>query len=846
MSETNKRQKKQKKKKTAGDSHPLMRFIEDSKAYPYALFSLMVVGILYLFSDFIFSDRMLSGSDTINAGVFFREMLVEHVKNSGSIPKWNPYIFGGMPYVDAFHGDIFYPLSVIKYFGSIFRVLGWALILHVFLAGIFMYSAARQFNIPRLPASLAALGYMFSGYFISLVAPGHDGKMFVTALFPLTMLFLDRAFQRDMLLNFSLLGLTIGVIILSPHPQMSYFALMALGFYTLYLLYQRFKSRTNDRTVVTSLAKHGFGFALAVVLGLGVSAIQFYPGVNYTQNFSPRADSKSGYQWATSWSLHEEDVVNLINPQFGGTNASIADYPDVKYWGQNYFKDNSEYAGVVVLFFGLIGVFFYRRKGIFFGSLALFALSYALADTTPLFRLYYWIIPNVKSMRAASMIMFIFSFSLSLCAGFGLQWVLEKYQNASATTRSRFQKYLLISAGSLGALALLWGIAGEAMLSGFGNMFFDNFKTQAIRGDGTTRWTIALQNLPSAQRGFWISFMLVGVSAALVWLKTRGKIRTVVLVMIPLLAMFDGAGFGRRFIGTVQPTRLQQLFSPNPITNYLQKEQRKPGAQGAFRTMQWGVFGGDFLPYFDIEMVSGYHGNQLRWYDALLGGPAQITNKFLGGAALTNIMNPRFMNLVGTRFFVLPKRSPVPLNLFGAPLKTGLDLGSVVIYENPNHFPRAFLVDTLIEMADQADVNAQIVRGSANLRTIAFSDSLPDSWRISPRDSGATDSAWIIHSGMDSIVVGYQATADRGLVVTTAWYDAWRPEIDGAEIDLLRLDGAFLGVILPAGSGNVVFRYKSPRFETGKTITYSSLALCLLLLGFGWYRKRDAATAVQR
>lgn len=816
--------------------HPVMRFINESKAYPYLMFGVMALGIMYLFSDFIFSDRMLSGSDTINAGVFFREMLVEHVKSSGSIPKWNPYIFGGMPYVDAFHGDILYPLSSLKYFGNIFRMLGWNLALHVFLAGMFMYFTARQFRIPRLPATLAAIAYMFSGYFISLVAPGHDGKIFVTALFPLTMLFLDRAFERDSILNFALLGVTIGVIILSPHPQMSYFALIALGFYALYLLYKKFR----EGVVISKLAAYGAGFAVAVTLGLGVSAIQFYPGFKYTKEFSPRADTKSGWEWATSWSLHEEDVVNLINPQFGGTSASIADYPDVKYWGQNFFKDNSEYAGVVGLFFGLIGIFFYRRKGIFFGGLALFALSYALADTTPLFRLYYWLIPNVKAMRAASMIMFIFCFSISLCAGFGLEWIMDKYQDAGAKTRARFRKYLLISVGSLGALALLWGVAGESMLSSFGNIFFDNFKTQALRADGTTRWDLALKNLPSAQRGFWISFVLVGVSAGLVWLRLQGKVRTVMLVMIPLLAMFDGAGFGRRFVATVQPTRLQQLFGPNPVTQYLQKQQGQPGAH---RTMQWGVFSGDFLPYFDIEMVSGYHGNQLRWYDALLGGPAQVPNYQLGGSALTNITNPRFMNLVGTRFLVVPKRSPIPPTHFGQPLKTGLDLGQVVIYDNPNYFPRAFIVDTLIEMADQEEVNSQILQGTGDLRRIAYTDSLPDTWVDSPRDSAADDRAWLIHSGMDSIVVGYQTTAERGLVVTTAWYDAWRPEIAGEEQELLRLDGAFLGVILPAGTGEVVFRYKSPRYETGKVITYISLALSLLLVGFGWYRRRDTAPA---
>ncbi len=216
--------------------------LDRNNAFPYLFFVVVGIAVLILFRKFVFSDLMLYGSDTLNAGVFFREMLVDHVRNIGGPPHWNPYIFGGMPYVDAFHGDIFYPLSSLKYFGNLFRMLGWNLVVHIFLAGLFMYWTAREFALSRVASAVAAVCYGFSGYLISLVAPGHDGKIFVTTLFPLAILFLDRAFNRRALLNFTLLGVVIGVIILTPHPQMSYFTLWALGFYALYLLYQRFKS----------------------------------------------------------------------------------------------------------------------------------------------------------------------------------------------------------------------------------------------------------------------------------------------------------------------------------------------------------------------------------------------------------------------------------------------------------------------------------------------------------------------------------------------------------------------------------------------------------------------------
>ena len=46
-------------------------------------------------------------SDQYIAGFAFRDFAVQQWHATGSIPQWNPYLFGGMPYVAAMHGDIF-------------------------------------------------------------------------------------------------------------------------------------------------------------------------------------------------------------------------------------------------------------------------------------------------------------------------------------------------------------------------------------------------------------------------------------------------------------------------------------------------------------------------------------------------------------------------------------------------------------------------------------------------------------------------------------------------------------------------------------------------------------------
>jgi hypothetical protein len=94
---------------------------ESSPWFVPVAFGLMTLALIICFREFIFSDKMLYASDTIQAGIFMRAFYIDYFLQHGSIPGWNPYIFGGMPYVDAFHGDIFYPLSILKFGISLYR-----------------------------------------------------------------------------------------------------------------------------------------------------------------------------------------------------------------------------------------------------------------------------------------------------------------------------------------------------------------------------------------------------------------------------------------------------------------------------------------------------------------------------------------------------------------------------------------------------------------------------------------------------------------------------------------------------------------------------------------------------
>ncbi|UCE25480.1 MAG: hypothetical protein JSU74_05390 [Candidatus Zixiibacteriota bacterium] len=783
---------------------------EDWPYFTPLVFAVLFLALVVLFSDFIFSDKMLHMSDQIQAGVFFRTFLVEYVQQHGAVPQWNPYIFGGMPYVEAFHGDIFYPLSVLKFIAGTYRWQGWTLFFHIFLAGLFMYFAARQFKLSKIASLLAVACYTFAPYLVSLVSPGHDGKIYVTALFPLVMFFLERGLTSETFkrafFNFSLLGLVIGVIILSPHPQMSYYMLWAAGLFTVFRLVVLFRASKSWAKLIqpASLA------AYAVVIGLLLSAIQFYPGYLYTQNFSPRADTKQGWEWATSWSLHEEEAFSLLIPEFSGTNAGQSQ--SRPYWGKNFFKDNSESVVTIALFLAAIGFFFSRRReAYFFGGLALFALVYALGATTPIFKIFFHVVPMVKSLRSASIIMFIFSFSAALLAGMGAQAIIDEARKARGKFSRRFEYLLFGFPGTLLLLAILFKINGRTMLDLWSSMFYS--EAPRISAQGVTKLDLAYMNLPSIQSGAWMAFLFVGLAALFVWLYRNGKAGMWALTLLILLPIIDGVRFNQRFVNTID---LNAVWSRvKPVTDIFTSQE------GKFRVMNLAshIIAEDVLPFYGTEVVVGYHGNQLRWYDHLLGGPAK-----------RNERNPRFLNLVGAKYIMFPGDQQVPEGYFGdEPVAVTHDFRVIKIWRNENALPRAFLVDSARVFNSVEEAREQVLTGSDDFLQVVYLEQQPEQQYAV--DTTGNDSVWIIDYQVDSVLLGVNCDGNKILVLTDNYYDAWHAYVDGVERPVLRSYGSFRAVEIPAGTERVLFKYKSMRYRTGKLVTALTSLYLLVIIG---------------
>ena len=168
-----------------------------------------------------------------------------------------------------------------------------------------------------------------------------------------------------------------------------------------------------------------------------------------------------------------------------------------------------------------------------------------------------------------------------------------------------------------------------------------------------------------------------------------------------------------------------------------------------------------FLPQFGIDVVTGYHGNQLHWYDNLLGG-----------RATTYLSHPRFVNLVGAKYILLKTNVELPPNEYGdIPVQTAMNFKFFNIIQNDNALKRAYLVNKYEVFPNRQEVYTRVLDGEDDLSRVVYLEADPD---INiPPDSIGTDSAWVISRTYNSVEVGIECTTNRLLVLNENYYDSW-------------------------------------------------------------------------
>ena len=783
---------------------------------------LFVLATVVLFGEFIFSDRMLYGEDILSLGYMARDFFAERL-GAGDVPLWAPRLLGGVPTLESIStGDGVYPTSLLYLVMDSYRAVGWRMVVHVLAAGFFMYGWSRALGLSRAAATIGGLGWLMAPVMVTLVLPGNDGKLMVAALTPLVFWATEAVLRNPSGRTIAGMAGAVAVVSLVTQFQTAYFLFGTAGAYALFRAVQIWRSSdTADRAASARRALLPFGVFLgASLLGGGIAAFQVLPAGIYVGEFSRRtattveATPEERIAYSSSWSFHPEEVVSLVVPEFVGNSSADAEWGQGTYWGRNAIKLNHEYLGVSVVVLALFGLLGRRKRGLrwFTAAMSGVWLLYALGTHTPVWRIFYEVVPGMSLFRVPAICLFLVSFGVTTLFAMGVDDLVREGPGREPFLRTRRGQVILGFAG-----LLLLG----ALLQASGAL--TDLWTNTIYSDAGQRQLAALATAtPFITRGFGIALAIAGLVVAGIWAAQYRKIPlTAALAGLTVLVAVDLGRVDRAFIRTLD---FHTWAAPDENIRFLQarRDEGPPFRVADMRGSEQNVD----LAMHGLDIMVGHHPNDLARYRTLLGLQASVRQG-------DNSRNANVLRIMNVKYLAWPVQAAGGPPWEGAqPASTArTPRGVEAVYAYPG-LDKAWLAGTATVLDDDAAL-ARILSPSFDLaREVALAE--PASLTPDPSVTGTV--TWE-RNDPDERRLRVTTTGPALLVVSENWFPGWVAEVNGATTEVGRANLTLQAIEIPsAGEHEVTLRFTAPTVRSALRISIVAAVITILLFALSYVR----------
>jgi len=711
---------------------------------------------------------------------------------SGNIPLWNPYNFSGAPLLANFQSALFYPLNVVYSFLP--WVFAWSIlvIIQPFLALFFTFFYARKIGLSRLGSVFSAVSFAFSSFmtvWLEYNTIGHVILWLPLILLSIENLLLQKEIKWILLFVFSLVS-----SLFAGHIQIFFYLLL---FLTAYFLFRNFSLHKKI------INRNFLFFFLLIFLSLGIGAIQLIPGFEL---INESARSPHSYDFMIKKILIQPwQLIMFFVPDFFGNPATRNYYLPDTYIG----KVTS--VGIVSVFFILISIFFKKDniKRFYLGTCLLILL---LVTRNPLTAALYKMEIPVFSANAPTLGVFLFCFSASILAGFGL----DLYKKESLGLKKHF--YLI----SPFFLLFLFS-------------YFAIFFLNKINLIDSTSFKVSLHNLS------YSTIILFFFSFFILWGATKKKLKYIVLICLLILNMFDLLRLFEKF-NPFSPKEL--VFPKAPVLEFLQKE----GGINRFWGYGYGAIEANFASYYKLFSPDGYDPLYPKLYGEFIGSSkngkiqkvftaenrsdAKVAPSSGEDDFLSNYYRFKVLDLLGVRYILDRIENRSSKIIFDKErFRLIYQKDGWRIFENLKAAPRLFLSSSYKTFeTDQEFEKLFFASDFDPAKTILLEKDFNaiNKFGISEKEIG--DNLKIVSYKPNEIVFETSVKGNKILFLSDTYYPGWKALVDGRETKIYKANYAFRAIVIPAGIHTGKFIYDPESFKLGYRVTLLSAAALLIFI----------------
>lgn len=535
---------------------------------------LVVVATALLLRRFWSPGVFLAGHDTIAHDYMMWDWGWRATLALGRPPLWNPYLFGGWPFVASFAFCPYYPPAWLSLALPTSLALTTQYALHFALGAIGMYAFSRTLRLPPPVAIAAALWYLAGAHVATLAHPGHLAKVQAIAWLPWAMGAAARIAAQPRPRWALALGACWAMQLLASHAQIFYATAAASSLFAVAAVIGARCRPHSDKPSPPRMRRLG-ATALALVgagaLAAGLSAIQMLPAWDMAR-MSNRAGGLDRAQ-ALHGAMPFEELAEIALPSFLSDSTGRLVFrwkgeavalPYMGRWnadprGRGAERVVSDYMGVWAVVLALAGALLScRRAKWFFLAMALTVALVATGDATPLFALAYRWVPGFAMFRSPGTLFVLVHLAVMSLAALGMDALPSCLAQAR---RARWQVASVCGMLALGAVALLaacyWFVRRPLPQS-----------VEGIENHAPTlrlmAQTLAFEHLAT----YVLAGSLVGGIAALLWGTKRraGQLASrAAIVTFVAIGLLDGFSQIERFLPIDRTEAYEQYLRHHPI-----------------------------------------------------------------------------------------------------------------------------------------------------------------------------------------------------------------------------------------------------------------------------------------
>jgi hypothetical protein len=706
----------------------------------------------------------------------------------GNLTLWNDSTALGHPAVGNLGTLWLYPFTFLFLILPPAWAFTWMAVLHIFLAGLFTYWLAHAlFPVSRLAATVSALTFMLMPKLIAHLAGGHVGMIYGLAWMPAVLLGARVSIQSRRLWPAALGGIAFALQ-LPGHPQIPvatiYIVVGMLGWHCWQALAH---SGWRSRELRNAIKQ-------AVAVGLVIGCVAATLGAIWWMPTAELLPWTTKIEFDTSVPFWYQIPPGMLLSLFAPTDFQ--------------FPEWTIYVGIVPLFLALIALMGERRRtAVFLWTAVGLSLMLALGDATLVYPLARWMVPGLGFFRTTTRLWLLGAFVVALLAGLGVDALGSRATWARIERNRRWLK-----------------LAGVACVLG---------GAIAVPGLG-----LITRKMPAGPLWSWSLGILLLVLLWFGW--RRWPASTICQAALLGLLLLDLFPVATGFMMGIEPR--QTFLKPDPVIEFVAAQGGDYRVYSPHRNLSYALAAERGIESIDgiinlqlarsVEIIKVASGCRLEGYAG--GIPPCLTGEIDTQAYRTATPDPAVLGLLNVRYVI----ADFPLDVPGLTLV--FTSSQVTVFENSRLLPRAFLVGQVATVQPGESVFEELTRAD-----LAHTALIGPEAKLGLTDGPLEGEARIESRSAGHIRLTTRSNREALLVYSQAWAPGWRATVDGRPTPVARVDGALIGLVIPAGAGHITLDYVPFGWQVSWPISLLAVVALAAWGSANWLGRRAKRSTVR-